>query len=100
MNSPGQSTPGQGGTVPDPFDRTEVAGQTNLADQKTQLIAPPKPQKRLNGFTLLLMGLALVVGIALGAGGVLSYFLSISGDRQVQPPPAAAATGNSGAIVV
>ncbi|HEU5227573.1 MAG TPA: hypothetical protein VFU49_07140, partial [Ktedonobacteraceae bacterium] len=79
---------------------TEVAGQTDLADQKTQLIMSPKPQKRLDGFTLLLIALALVVGIALGAGGVLSYFLSISGDRQVQPPPAAAVTGNSGAIVV
>ena len=100
MNSPGQSTFGQGGAAPDPSERTEVAGQTDLADQKTQLIMPPQPQKRLDRSTLLLLGLALVVGIALGAGGVLSYFLSISGDRQIQTPPAVTLPGNSGAIVV
>lgn len=101
MNSPGQPAFGQRGPAPDPSDRTEVAGQSDLADQVTRLIVPPKQPKRLNGFAMLLMGLALLVGIAMGAGGVLLYFLSISGDRQVQQtPPVVATPGNNGGAIV
>ncbi len=101
MNSPGQPAFGQGGPAPDPSDRTEVAGQTDIADQVTQLITPPGPPQRLNRFAILLISLALLLGMAMGSGGVLLYFLSISGDRQVQQaPPVVVTPGTNGAIVV
>lgn len=101
MNSPSQPAFGQGESAPNPSDQTEVVGQSAIADQITRLITPPKRPKRLPGFALLLMSLALVVGVAMGAGGVFFYFLSIAGDRQVQQtPPVVPLLGNNGAIVV
>jgi len=104
MNSPGQPAFGQGGSVPDPSDRTAPAGQSDVADQITLLVGPTKQTKqaqRLNGFAMLMMGIALVVGIAVGSGGVFFYFLSIAGDRQIQQaPPVVVVPGSNGAIIV
>ena len=101
MNMPGQPAFGQKGPVPEPSDQTEAVVQADIAHQITQLVAPSQRPKRLNRFALLLMSLALVVGVAMGAGGVFLYFLSIAGDRQVQQaPPVVPVLGNNGAIVV